>query len=539
VKPRSSRQSILQKLGSQAYPPGLDVAGIGVLAFAASAAMELLLGIPEPSAHDEFSYLLAADTFIHGRLTNPTHPMWVHFETMHVIHQPSYMSKYMPAQGLFLALGRVLGGHPIVGVWLGMAFMCAAICWMLQAWLPRRWALLGGLFAIIHPNFGVGNYWAQSYWGGAVSAGGGALLLGGVRYLMDQPRKSYAVATGVGLAILANTRAYEGLVLSLPVGLGLLIWLFGRHRPSLDVTMHRVLLPLAIVGVITVSGMAYYNYRITGSALQIPYLLHEKTYSVSTLFLWQQLPPKPIFRHKIIEDFHTGYELPYHFQKHSPEGFVKINFAALMMYLLVAGSVFAIPLIGSARRLLSWSWGSRWGRFALFVYVFFILGIMFETYLSPHYLAPITALNYFFVLQGIRLWRLRDPRVGRIVAIAVPLLAVTVMAIILYQTVAAHDDFAPALQRARLLKQLNQGKDRHLVLVTYGPNHSYHKEWVYNEADIDGSKVVWARDMGLKENCKLIEYFKDRKVWSLEIDHDEAPIKLNHFSEQSCHEVVS
>jgi hypothetical protein len=527
-------RQLTKQLVNASYPEFFPVVFVGVLAFVGSAAMGFLQGIPEPWIHDEFSYLLAADTFAHGRLTNPTHPMWVHFETMHVIHQPTYMSKFMPVQGLFLAVGRVVGGHPIAGVWLSMAFMCAAICWMLQAWVPRRWALLGALFAIVHPNFGIGSYWAQSYWGAAACAGGGALLLGGARRVMSKPRKSSAVFMGLGLVILANSRPYEGLILSLPVGFGLLIWLLGKHRPTFGAKMRQVIVPLAIVGILTLSGMAYYNYRVTGWALQIPYLIHEQTYSIAPLFIWQKPAPRPNFRHKIIEDFHVNYELPYYVGKHSISGFIKVNLVGLIMYLAVAGSVFMIPMIGSAKQVLSWLKNNIWGRFAVFVYAFFVSGMMIETFSLPHYWAPITALNYLFVAQGIRFWRARDRRMGQIVLLLVPFLALTLLASGIFQANLVNDPFTAPLQRATLLKKLKQGSDRHLIVVSYGPHHAYSEEWVFNEADIDDSKVVWARAMDPEEDCKLVQYFKDRKIWSLNIDYDDALVRLKPFPNKAC-----
>src|SRR5258708_10519099 len=84
------------------------VISVGLLALGIRLALLPILPIPQPKVSDEFSYLLQSDTFSHGRLANPTHPMCIHFETFQENWHPTYASMYYPAYGAFLAFGQVV-----------------------------------------------------------------------------------------------------------------------------------------------------------------------------------------------------------------------------------------------------------------------------------------------------------------------------------------------------------------------------------------------------------------------------------------------
>ena len=485
---------------------------VGLVSLIASITLSSLLGIPQPGVHDEFSHLLAADTFAHGRLTNPTHPMWVHFESIHIIQQPTYASKYLPGQGLMLAAGQVFAKRPIVGVWVGTALACMAIFWMLVAWLPPSWALLGGFLAALHP---MTLQWSQSYWGGTLAMGGGALVLGAFRRIIERKSAQDAVLMALGMAILANSRPYEGFVLSLLLMTALLAWMVSRDGPAIRVSLGRIVLPLLVVLTLTGGALGFYNKRVTGSALRMPYWVHEASYATAPVFLWQSPRPEPIYRHKAIRDFHISERYAYTRQQtitglvHGIGGKFLTLAGAYFRPLALALALAALPCV-----LMR----DRWMRFALLLGILFMIGLLADVWMFPHYAAPAAALALLLTLQSmrhLRWWQWRGRPIGQFVVRGMLVLCLVEPAI-LYQGLARPAGWSS--QRASILANLKRTGEQHLVVVRYGPEHSPSDEWVYNEADIDGAKVVWAREMDAAQDSKLLEYFKGRRVWLLEAD---------------------
>lgn len=502
----------------------------GATALLLRAAFLPIMPIPVPFIQDEFSYLLAADTFAHGRLTNPPHPMWIHLETFHVIFHPTYASKFPPLQGLLLSASEVLTKSPFWGVWFSVGFMCAAVCWMLQGWLPSSWALLGGLLAAI--RFGVFSYWDNTYWGGALAAAGGCLVMGAFPRILRKYRSRDGVAMAFGMGILANTRPYEGFVLSLTT-LAALVWcaLRSRNRPTLS-HFARIAAPGILLLFVIGGGMGYYFWRVTGNPLRMPYTINQQQYSAAGYFVWQSPKPVPAYHHKIISDFYLKAELPHFVGARSVPGFIRET--ALKLFIIWAfyiGPALTIPLFSSP-----WALHDRRMQWILITAATSFAGCSLFPFFYAHYFAPAAGCLLAIILQSARHQRhwFWDGRPTGLflarAAIAICFLMVPVQVEMLYAQKSSGRQ-RPEMAREKVLRQLTSLPGEQLAIVKYGPDHALlAPDWVDNGADIDTQKVVWARDMGSEQNEELLRYYSGRTAWLVE--PDETPPRVTRYASE-------
>jgi hypothetical protein len=422
---------------------------MAALTFLGCWALSLGVHQPLPRVHDEFSYVLMGETFAHGRVANSSPPFPEFFDTFHVLVHPIYVSKYFPVQGIFLALGDKLAGHPAIGLWLSSALACAALAWMLQAWISPGWALLGGFIVVV--QYGVFSYWSQTYWGGMATALGGTLFFGALRRLWDRSSWQNAIWMGLGLLILANSRPLEGALAALPGTVLLLHHLVKNRRSREPGFWVKLVLPVMAVLSIGAFAMGSYNRAITGSAFKPPYVLHEEQYQESPPFVFLPKRPQLTYSSIWVRYYYEFQEMHVYDSQRSTTAWVLavgrkfatwwdfycgilLSVPLFLPGLLNKGRVrifqaiflagfLALPLIVDHKiawrilidllaplevGVLWYVFDDFWPRLAIGTGSLLLFELLFTKVTFPHYFAPAACLVWYLQTEGLRriwMWR--------------------------------------------------------------------------------------------------------------------------------------
>jgi hypothetical protein len=478
-------------------------------------AMLPVAGVPIPSTADDASYLLQADTLLHGRLSNPMPPLHEFFETNFVLQEPTYSSIFPLGQGIALAIGRAIFTIPWAGVLLTESLFCALMYWMLAAWLDqagtsRAYALAGALLTAL--TWGPLSYWMNTYWGGAVSAIAGCLVFGAL------PRRNPWLL-GLGLSLELLTRPYECVFLLAIAIAYLLLNKFHRAIPlTLAATLPALVLTLA------------HNHAVTGRARTLPYQQSRAEYGVPTTFTFQPGLPPP--SRPLSQEQQSDYaaQVQVH-DRESAKSFAERLFDRLpyTRYFLLPPLLLLLPAYFFFVRRDRQLWWPPAG------IAIFALASNLYPYFHPHYLAAVACL---FVLISVTALKSLPKQITQVMFLlagahfvfwyGLHLTADPQMlsALTPFESAADYVNHGDPEGRASIHARLATTSGNQLVFVHLAADHPL-REWIANSADIKSEKVIWALDRGPEENVKAEAAYPGRQLW--QVDPDAHPPSLTPY----------
>jgi hypothetical protein len=478
--------------------------------------------VPTPDLYDEFAHLLVSDTLRHFRLANPAHPLHRFFETFFTLQEPSHSSIYPLGPGIVMAIGRAIFGTPWAGVLLGGAAFCGLCYWMLRGWTTPLWALIGGALAVI--EFGPLSEWTNTYWGGSVAACAGCLVFGALPRLRESGRTKDAILLGAGLGLHALTRPYESIFLLLSA----ILFFVPFRRAHMRIAAVATLAALPAAALILLQ-----NKQVTGSWMTLPYVLSQQQYGVPTSLTFQAAPVP----HRELTPQQT-------LEYRSQMSYRERNGETLLSYLLrleyrvryyrfffLPALYLVLPFFFLSLREYRFAW-------VALTLLLFALGENFYPFFYPHYIAALTCLFVLVSVTGLQQLCRLPISTGREAAWMVLALCgahflfwyglhlFDPAQILQYETWDVLNHANPE-RRIAVNDALANAPGQQLVIVRYLSRHIFQDEWVYNEADIDSARVVWARDLGPDQDREILRYYPGRTVWLLE--PDEQPPSLTPY----------
>ena len=312
------------------------------------------------------------------------------------------------------------------------------------------------------------------------------------------------------MAILANSRPFEGLLFAVPVTIAL-VW---PHRRWKAVGI------IAVVLIPALAATGWYNQAVTGSAVQLPFMEYARQYARIPLFNFQPLQAVKSYSNAAMADLHQNWEVA-QWEKARTWQLIVLRFQDWKQ---VAATILGSSLMGLLVALLAGNlWRNPRNRLPLICVLVALAGSFIEICYYQHYAGPVAVA--LLIVAGRRRCGIcaRWNAAGRFLSRALPLLvvggALVSRGMVIIQHVPIENSQPTQCAADRVTASLAGDQvNQHVVLVRYTGHQSPHEEWVYNGADIDGQDVIWAHDLGESRNAELIRYYKDRKIWLLEPD---------------------
>jgi len=308
-------------------------------------------------------------------------------------------------------------------------------------------------------------------------------------------------------------------------------------KPSL-----RAIIPALAVLIVSFAAVFYNDYRVTGDAFSLPYQAHDRQYAVASMFLLLPLRREPAYHHAIMRDFWARWNVDQWRESRTVLVTQLLGKAYILSDFFFGFWPIAVPLLLWPLALKTAQERIVAGLLAVcFFSVAALIGVL------PHYAAAFSGVFYLRFLHSLKSLSVWKKPFGPMLAAAIPALFVCAFLNSAIGLIRGGNDPVPFVSGRDYLSIALAGRASHfgaardamdrdlanlpggqLVLVRYQPGHNPQEEWVFNHADIDHSRVVWAREMSPAEDAPFLDYFHDRHVWLAE--PDATPPRLTPYS---------
>lgn len=475
-------------------------AALALLALVVCLLAVSLHGLPVPYIHDEFTYLFAGETYSQLRLSNPSPPSPESFWSPHLLVEPTYSSKYPPAQGLFLAVGFWLG-NPFIGLMLSGVAAALALLWALRALVRPLPALAASATLVI--TVLVAGTWIRSYMGGLVAFASAALVLGFfLRLRQGTPNRTAFLALGIGLGGLFLSRPFEGAVVCLLCGSAYAPQIIASCRAGLRLFVRGCLIA-SIPLILALLFQGALNLSVSGSVWRMPHSVYHAQYMSQPIFIWQHetVASKPSPRLAAVEQSLLA----------SGDWAAHVKLSAIGGYYAIraVGGVALLWLVLISLPFLAYL---QWRLIAVLA-AFPLLHAASNYVVLDYYFAPVAPIWFLAIgaLFQVGFDRLGRPAVGlvAIAAVLVGLFLPRLLASPDAQTIHHHHDLVRALSE----------RPPGLVFVTYAPGTSNHLNIVYNDPQLR-NHALFVNELDQDSNCKVLDAFGGgRQIWRIEVSN--------------------